>query len=138
MAEVLPRSPVIKPLPSYDTSSEEEEEPLIARARQTQQHVSTHASTIVMGVAVVTLGLGTVGLLALSILKDYGNTYNACITLGMGITFQTALLLVPIRKDGQTNQLTIYGKAFNFEKDKFMRTLTRSSAYCGKQLLQNM
>ena len=71
--------------------------------------------------AATVLGMGTVGLLALTILKDYGNAYNACITLGMGISFQSTLLFIPFREDPETKQLTFYGKSLNFEKDKLVK-----------------
>jgi len=56
----------------------------------------------------------TIGLITLSIMKDYGNSYNALITVGTGFAFQYAVQVTPFRNfiNFEKNILTDYSAEF--------------------------
>jgi len=65
------------------------------------------------------LGAATIGLLALSILNDFGTVSNWFINFGLGLTFEGTLLTLPLRYSD--SELTVYGKVINFKKDKLIK-----------------
>jgi len=67
----------------------------------------------------IACGLTTIGFIALSIIQNYGTVINCLITFPAGLFFQTTLLAIPRRYT--EGNITFYGKAIDFQKDKLLK-----------------
>ncbi|MCP5503926.1 MAG: hypothetical protein H7A41_02110 [Chlamydiales bacterium] len=67
----------------------------------------------------IILGMTAIALIAISIIFDFGESYNFLTTFFAGFLFQATLLTFPLRR--LEGEVTLCGMGINFEKDKLVK-----------------